>query len=309
LTDNWVVSNTAIITVSGDDWGAQGGGIWVSGGTVEKDTLVVQDNYFSGNVAARAVASPAAQFTASGGGLWVAEFSAVSIIDNEVRENIAARALSLDGVNGGMTLERCSEFTLTGNTVDGNTATSGCGLGLLYSDATLVNNVIADNHTNSGASGLCIEGSSSQMLHTTIARNTGGDGSGVWVANGSAVAMTNTILVSHAVGISVGAGNTVTLESTLWGSGVWANGTDWSGAGTIVTGTNNIWGDPAFVNPDAADYHIGPGSAATNRGVDTGFTTDIDGDVRPAPPGTKPDLGADEVSQRRVFLPVTLRSY
>jgi hypothetical protein len=51
------------------------------------------------------------------------------------------------------------------------------------------------------------------------------------------VAVTNTILVSHTVGIRVTAGNTATLEATLWGSGPWANDTDWGGAGTVITGT------------------------------------------------------------------------
>jgi hypothetical protein len=36
----------------------------------------------------------------------------------------------------------------------------------------------------------------------------------------------NTILAGHTVGIYVGSGSTVSLEATLWGSGVWANDTD-----------------------------------------------------------------------------------
>jgi len=41
--------------------------------------------------------------------------------------------------------------------------------------------------------------------------------------------MTNTILFSHTVGITVAAGNTVTLNATLWQ----ANGVDRSGASPI----------------------------------------------------------------------------
>ncbi len=104
--------------------------------------------------------------------------------------------------------------------------------------------------------------------------------------------MTDTILVSHTVGISVTAGNTATLQATLWGSGAWANGSDWGGAGSITTGTVNVWGDPAFVNPDAGDYHILPTSAAVDAGVHAGVTTDIDGDARPY--GNGYDIGADE---------------
>ena len=46
--------------------------------------------------------------------------------------------------------------------------------------------------------------------------------------------LTNTILVSHTVGISVSVGSTATLEATLWGSGVWANGNDWGGSSSLL---------------------------------------------------------------------------
>jgi hypothetical protein len=46
------------------------------------------------------------------------------------------------------------------------------------------------------------------------------------------------------------------------------------------------------VDPDSGDYHIGPGSAAIDAGVDAGVTTDIDGEARPF--GAGYDLGADE---------------
>jgi hypothetical protein len=125
------------------------------------------------------------------------------------------------------------------------------------------------------------------------------------------VALTNTILVSHGVGISVTAGNTVTLEGTLWGAGDWANGLDWGGDGTITTGTVNLWGDPAFVDPDAADYHIGPSSVAIDVGVNAGVVTDIDGDLRPD--RCFPDLGSDEfitgIQCKRIFLPLVVRTY
>jgi uncharacterized repeat protein (TIGR01451 family) len=105
--------------------------------------------------------------------------------------------------------------------------------------------------------------------------------------------LTNTILVSHTAGITLTAGNTATLEGTLWGTGVWANDIDWGGEGAISTGTVNLWGDPAFVSPTNGDYHIGLGSAAIDAGVGTGVDHDIDGDPRPL--GSGYDLGADEL--------------
>ena len=213
-----------------------------------------------------------------------------------------------------------------------NQAVSGLGaVGVSYSDLILARNIISDNTSNDNASGIWllyvspftltnnlivgngstydwglyqavdIRRSSGQMLHNTIARNH--NTYGISVSDEATVALTNTILVSHTIGITVTTGSTATLEGTLWGSGAWANDADWSGAGVIVTGTVNIWGDPAFVNPSGGDYHIGPGSAAINRGVDAGVTTDIDGDTRPL---GGYDLGADEYIQR-VYLPLVVR--
>ena len=154
----------------------------------------------------------------------------------------------------------------------------------------MVNNVVADNAATLG-SGLFIWESSLQLLHTTIARNRDGDGRGVYVANNSGVVMTNSILVGHVVGSYVDDDSSASLDATLWGSGVWANGDDWSGSGIIST-ANDLGGDPAFVDPDNGDYHIGPGSAAIDAGVDAGVTTDIDGETRPF--GAGYDIGADE---------------
>jgi uncharacterized repeat protein (TIGR01451 family) len=82
------------------------------------------------------------------------------------------------------------------------------------------------------------------------------------------------------------------MEGTLWGNRVWTNGADWGGAGTIFTGTINVWGAPAFVDPKNGDYHIRPDSAAVDAGVISAVTSDIDGQPRPYGPGY--DIGADE---------------
>jgi hypothetical protein len=55
--------------------------------------------------------------------------------------------------------------------------------------------------------------------------------------------------------------------------------------GTIISG------DPDL-EPDL--FHIGSNSAALQQGVDLGISVDFEGDSRPAPVATNPDLGADE---------------
>ncbi len=196
-----------------------------------------------------------------------------------------------------------SPATLSGNTITANTANgAGGGLYIDKSDATLTNNIVADNQakTDEGG-GLFITACSPRLLHTTIARNTSMFDSGIYVTNDgsnySTVAMTNTILVSHAKGIHVESGAVVKLESTLWNG----NDTDWDGAGTINR-SNDHFGDPVFANPNAGDYHITPGSAAIDAAVDAGVDVDIDGDDRPFDGdrggSDEFDIGADELAPR-----------
>jgi hypothetical protein len=309
INNNTVTSNTVV--------GMGGGlGLWYSNATIYHNTISANTAGWGGalflwhgddRVSANIVTSNTA--LVDGGGMALG-YSRAILSNNIVLSNTAR------DWGGGLKLVG-SNATLSGNTVTFNTASLEGGGGLYLdqgSNATLINNLVTDNWASSEGSGLYIQSSSPRLLHNTVARNKGGDGSGVyvtqWSGSHSTVALTNTILVSHTVGITVTPGNTATLEATLWGSGTWANGTDWGGAGIIVTGTHNYWGDPAFVDPEAGDYHIGPGSAALDRGVDAGVTLDIDGDPRPI--GAGYDLGADESpttagSDYFIYLPVVLR--
>jgi hypothetical protein len=234
-----------------------------------------------------------------------------------VQLNVASAITT--GVGGGLYVSSGSA-TLSGNTILRNTATlnptaTGQGGGLLVfgSVFTLTNNLVADNHANTQGSGLWIGGSAwypsdGRLLHTTIADNRG-IVPGVHVDNYTTLAFTNTIIAGHAmVGIAAAAGSTVTLETTLWyGNGAWTLG---PGA---VTSYNNVTGDPAFANPAGWDYHLTAGSPAIDAGLYAGVDGDIDGDQRPADgdvDGTATvDIGADEFTPPRIYLPVVLRSH
>ena len=69
---------------------------------------------------------------------------------------------------------------------------------------------------------------------------------------------------------------------------------------------HDFLGPVNFVDLAGGDLHILPGPVA-GAGADMGITTDIDGDSRPSPAGTAPDIGADEISQRQVYLPLVLK--
>lgn len=238
-----------------------------------------------------------------GGGIYLLGSSG-DVEGNRIHDNVGGEGDSAVHVaNGG-------PVTLTRNLVYGNGACGGELVVWLADNGApiyLINNVVADN-TAGGVPGIVVDNSTAYLVHNTLAHNLspyGNNPAAVGVVDGGRAVMTNTIVVSHEVGILATSGSTATLEATLWGADEWANGKDWDGTGTIVTGTHNFWGDPAFLAPDAGNYHIAAGSAARDRGIDAGVTVDIDGDARPS--GAKPDLGADEVVP--VYLPLVLRSY
>jgi hypothetical protein len=164
------------------------------------------------------------------------------------------------------------------------------------SEVALTNTVVADNRATSAGSVLFFQGSAAHLMHTTIARNTGGDGSGIHVhiISSNRITVTNSILVSQTVGITA-APSIATLDGILW----FGNGTNTGGEGLIAI-THDYTGDPAF----AADgYHLMPGSAAIDKGVEAEVTTDIDGDPR----DVLPDLGADEYQYLSpLYLPIIL---
>jgi len=294
-----VISNNQMFSSSAE----YGGGLYLgygvatlSGNTIASNTADYGGGLFLSSSAATLSGNTVASNTASyGGGLFLSS-SAATLRGNTVAANAAITS------GGGLLLLHSDDAVLNGNIVVANVGGTGGGLYLDKSDAALTNNIVAGNRASTAGSGLYVLASSPRLLHTTIAQNNGSDSSGLCVTGYrrdetyyfSTVALTNTILVDHAVGITVTAGNTATLETTLWGTGTWANGTDWSGAGTVITDTPayNYWDHPDFVDPGAGDYHVGLASAALNKGVNAGVKDDIDGDSRPQ--GSGYDLGADE---------------
>ena len=286
LSDNDLLGNTA----------SNGGGVYL---TYSPATL--NGNTLSNNVAhtnGGGVALDHSPATLSGntilsntanhgGGVSLYYFSSGTLDHNVIRDNMA-------GDGGGVYIWE-SNAALNGNLVLSNIAAGvGGGLNLNFGDATLTNDVLADNQAGSGGGAYVYMGmTNARFIHATFARNGGGDGSGLYVTGyqffqpgPSSIALTNTILVSHTVGISVTGDYAVAVNGILWFS---TPITVSAKVTSSVTLQNQYEGDPAF----ALDgYHLMAGSAAIDRGVNAGITSDIDGNTRPF--GSGPDLGAVE---------------
>ncbi len=297
LNDNFIVGNTAIYSggglyvegtlnlvgnrVSDNQAGGYGGGLLKVGGKID-GPATIQGNLFSNNRAMY------------GGGL--------ALDSRDARLNYNTIVSNTADYGGGV-VQTSGYAVLNGNDIQMNVAiTQGGGIRIVQGDTTLDNNVIANNQSAGGGGGVDLLDSHVIMRHNTVVQNgsVGIEVRRLW--GNRTVAMTDTILMSHTIGLSVTGGVTVTLEATLWG-----NQTDWVGEGTIITGTINLWGDPAFVDPPAGDYHLSPSSAALDQGIPTGIGNDIDGEPRPY---RLPDLGADEYWPAgivRIYLPLVRR--
>jgi hypothetical protein len=251
------------------------------------------------------------------GGVHFCTCPTVTLKNNTIFSN-AANTFG-NGYGGGVSFCKTTA-TLDSNTIISNTATfstalevRGWGGGVWTGDGTslsLSNDLIAGNHAKTQGSGLWfgVENDDHndrgiRLQHVTIADNAGGIGHGVYVTHAVAF-LTNTIIAGHpGVGVFVASGGEATLEATLWYNN------DRNTAGRVEAGDLNYYDlDPAFVDPEDWDYHIGPDSAALDRGVGSGVHSDMDGEHRP---WLAPDLGADEIwpfsPSFQAYLPLILR--
>jgi hypothetical protein len=273
IWSNAVIKNNYIAYNNAPGQG-HGGGIYISWGAP-----TVEDNIILANSAG----------FGTGGGVMASQ-ATVNLQRNTISANVA-------GYGGGVAFVT-SGGLIKDNYIMSNRAIFVDGGGMVIvsgANPQLVNNIVAHNQAGNigNGGGIFINNANPRLWHTTIAANNSGSGGhGVHIAGVSSVVFTNTILVGHTTGVAVAASGSVTMTATLWGSDAWANENDWSGAGTIYTGTINIWGPPAFVNPDTADFRIAGASAARDAGVNAGVYTDIHGQSRPF--GNGFDLGADE---------------
>jgi len=275
------------------------------GGTRAPGTLRVVNGLFQEN---RSVFS-------TGGGLYAqftAEISGTRFVSNTARGRgggmFALAAVTVTNslfqgnqstLNEGGGLAATGSIVLSGTHFVRNRATRGGGLLHTLFDGRIVNGLFAGNVASStlGAAMLLESPGSVNVIHATIADPVVAGGSAIEVLTGT-VSITNTVIASHTVGIS-NTNGMVTQDYNLF----FGNGSNIQGV--VAGGTNSVTGDPRFVDPSSDDYHLGPGSAAIDAGTDAGVTTDFDGEERPQFAGF--DIGFDEFTPWRIFLPLVMR--
>lgn len=334
ITDNVVVSNTAVVTGAT----GYGGGIRVTGNDV-----VVANNQIEYNVAQQETHDLHGN---QGGGLYCFVSEGILIRANTIRYNTASRLNT--GSGGGVSLNNCDRTTLLRNRIEGNGASVsgngygggfhaygssgllveanwvisntaseaspwGRGGGLFFSRNTLftmTNNIVVENHASLEGGGVAFETSSTEpvtgrLVHNTFAANDRGEGDGrIAVHLNQAyvtLVLTNNLIYSHTYGVYAVPGSAATLYSTLFYA---HSDGDTGGAGTVTNIAPITGADPLL----DADYHLQDGSPAIDAGVNVPWVVaDIDGDARSE--GLVPDIGADEWVWTKVYLPLVVRNF
>lgn len=255
--------------------GSYGGGFVVWNGTLTLSGTQVLTN--------------TANSVAAGGG---AAMSGATVTNGLFQGNIS------NGGTGGLYAGAGANITAT--RFINNSAFAG-GAGALYlpgGNSRIVNSLFAGNYASQPGSALQIPtGGLVEIIHSTIVTATSTDTSAIQVTNGT-VNITSTILSGYPLGLWQ-AGGVVNENYNLFDNVA----TPYSG--TVTSGGNSITDTAAFF--DTTNYTLTASSAAIDRGINAGVTTDYFGNPRPQ--GNGYDIGYYESPFGRfsVFLPLIVR--
>jgi parallel beta-helix repeat protein len=182
----------------------------------------------------------------------------------------------------------------------------GGGVLLFGGPITFTNNLVYSNTSTMGGDGLAILNGGAEtvrLYHNTLADNGGITSTAVYLSAEGPVYLMNNLIVGYGTAIT-GGGTAGAILADY--NGFWSNAHTYGPS--LAPGAHDVTGDPLFANRAGRDYHIALSSPMAGTGVDLGVLLDYDGHARPLPAGTMPDIGAYEVSQRRVYLPLVMRN-
>ena len=222
-----------------------------------------------------------------GSGIYLQGTEAV-IVDNTINYNktlIRGGGVSIDGIS-----------TVVGNIIYGNSA-QGEGGGVLLHSATpyFANNLISNNTAGSGAGIYCSWIAKPKIVNCTISANSASYiGGGIVCSQYSAPTLINSIIWSNKPdGINIG---TTAIIDVIY-----------SDIQEGCPGEGNINADPLFVDAKNGDYHLQDNSPCISSGIMTDDVpvTDIDGNPRSNPSGSRPDMGCYENSYFPPIMSIT----
>jgi parallel beta-helix repeat protein len=241
-----------------------------------------------------------------GGGAICLWNSSSIICSNTLLNNNAPAS----GVGGGIICWQNANASISNNLISNNTAgNGGAGIYIGSSNPIVINNIITKNHSYDEGGGIrCNYSSRPLIINNTIVNNQASSGGGIHCDGNSDPILINTILYGN----TANTGN----QAYLADSGSDPNflfcdikgGKDHfkgAGAGVNYSGVyeHNIDSDPLFMSAEADDFHLSDSSFCIGGGNDSvqvgtkwyqAPPFDFEGNSRPNPKSSKPDIGALE---------------
>jgi len=217
---------------------------------------------------------------------------------------------------GGINCINNSKPILSTLNVYGNTALLiGGGISCENNSAPYINNVriLYNSAPNSSGGGLALEGNAI-VTNCIIARNSANTGGGVYISDSANPIINYSTIVYNSALYAGGVVTGISCDATIANTIIWKNeehqirgsnylNVTYSDIQNGWTGEGNIDSDPLFINSSEDNYHLSNYSPAIGAGADSieidgtwyySPTTDINGNPRPNPAGSKPDMGAYE---------------
>jgi hypothetical protein len=316
----------------------EGGGAIGSSFPTGTASITITKDIFIGNIANN-VSSPGGDNAARGGAIALNTSNTAGQItanfsDITMTQNIAVIESSGtdpdDEGRGGAIYARHTDITVErANIYNNQAAASGKGSGggfytrepLANHSVEIINSVLAGNLASGNGEGAQVyvnhvsspANNVTKIVYSTLADDTLNPKEALFYHSTDAsdtLAITNTIVASHAVGIQ---NVNVTGRGTARYMLFFGNTDNHPSPGAVAFPDETGWvaGDPnpLFVDPPGNDYHIRFASPAKDAGIDEGITDDIDGDFRPDPDSSGFDIGADEFTLSKAYMPVILKNY
>ncbi len=265
----------------------------------------------------------------SGGGVVCTNYSNPTLTHLKVTGNESVEE------GGGLYFAHCiptiKDVAITNN----RTGSGGGGIRYSYGGVSLENVLVAQNSSLSGGAGIHFYHAEGTVRNALVADNTGEDKGGGLLFDGCSPTFINVTVVGNWTAGQGGGLNVSFMSQPIFvNSIVWGNtpeqiyfDTDWGGeavtieysdiqggeAGIVTNGQGPVyWGDgnielsPRFQSSYLSNYHLANDSPCINAGKAAGAPlTDIEGNPRPSPAGSDPDIGAYENPLGlRCYLPI-----
>jgi hypothetical protein len=255
----------------------------------------------------------------NGGGIFCLNHSSPTLTHLRVAGNEAVQE------GGGLYFDHCSSTIRDVIATNNLAGTGGGGIRFSYGSPSLENVIVAHNSAGNGGAGIQFYHVDATIRNALIADNSGrgGKGGGLHFDGCSPTFINVTVVGNRTAGQGGGLNISYMSQPTLVNSIVWGNSpeqiyfdTDWpgeavtveysdiqggaagivtNGQGPVYWGSGNMDASPRFVKIGLGNYHLADDSPCISAGNAAGApSTDIEGNSRPDPVGSNPDLGAYE---------------